>query len=57
MKPKGSILIVSMLLMMVSCTAGVWYELKPQVMPASLKLGTLIRSLFGTQMSLTDNQI
>ena len=51
LKPKGSILIVSMLVMVVSCGAGVWYAVKPQVVPASLRL---IGSLFGTQMSLTN---
>jgi hypothetical protein len=55
LKRKGSILVMSMLVMMVSCASGVWQELKPKVAPVSLRfVGPLIGSLFGTQVSLAD---
>jgi len=54
LKPKGSILIVSMLVMMISCAAGVVYELKPQSTAAVSRL--IHQQLFEIQWALADRE-
>jgi hypothetical protein len=54
LKPQGSVLIVSMLIITVSCTAGVWYEVKPRAIP---RLGKLIASWFRTEIGLNDKDV
>jgi hypothetical protein len=43
-----------MLVMMVTCTAGVWYEVKPPAIP---RLGKLIGSWFRTEIGLNDKDV
>lgn len=53
MKPKENILAISVLVMMVSCAAGVWCEVKPQVVVTTWRFITLTRIRLGLEDSGT----